>query len=325
MSKRVYITRQVPQRAEQVLREGGCEVEVSPHDRPLTQEEMQQAAAGADGMLCLLNNKISGELMDAAPRCKVYANYAVGYDNMDVQAATERGIALSNTPDVLTGATAELAWALLFAAARRLGEGERMVRAGKWTGWAPMQLLGFEVLGKTLGIIGAGRIGSAMAHRARGFDMRILYIKGSGRSAEMDALGAHRVTLEELLQESDFVSVHAPLNAGTRHLLGAEQLKMMKPTAILVNTGRGPVIDEAALATALAEGQIAAAGLDVYEREPVIEPRLFDLENVVLAPHLGSATYEARDKMAELAARNLLDFFAGHVPRTCINPEFRRP
>jgi glyoxylate reductase len=318
--KRVYITRRISDAAEQVLRAAGCIVDVSQLDRPLSAEELRREAAQSDGVLCLLNDKIHGELFTAAPRCKVYANFAVGFDNMDVPVATAAGVALCNTPDVLSVATAEMAWALLLAAARHIGEGERMTRAGEFHGWAPQMLLGYEVTGKTLGVIGGGRIGTAMARMAQGFAMRLLYTKRSGESAEMKALGAHRVELDELLQQSDFISVHAPLTSETRHMIAAAQFAMMKPTAILVNTGRGPVIDEAALASALEHKQIAAAALDVYEREPQIESRLLTLDNVVLAPHLGSATHEARAAMAELAANNILDYFAGRVPRTCINP-----
>jgi glyoxylate reductase len=290
--KRVYITREISGAAERVLSAAGCVVEISRHrDRPLTVEELHAAAAGADGVLCLLNDKINEALFRAAPRCKVYANFAVGFDNMDV------------------------------AAARRVGEGERMVRAGEFHGWAPQMLLGYEVTGKTLGIVGAGRIGTAMARMARGFDMKLLYTKRSGESAEMQALGGRCVQLEELLKKSDFVSVHAPLTSDTRHMISGPQFALMKPTAILVNTGRGPIVDEAALAGALQQKQIAAAGLDVYEREPQVEARLLGLGNVVLAPHLGSATHEARDAMAELAANSILDCFAGRVPRTCLNPE----
>ena len=320
--KSVYITRKLPAAAEHILREAGCEVRVNPQDRPLTAEELRDAAIHSDGMLCLLNDKISAELFAAAPRCRVYANYAVGHDNMDAAAASAAGVALANTPDVLSIATAEMAWALLLAAARRIGEGERMTRAGKFHGWAPMMLLGYEVTGKSLGIIGAGRIGVAMARMARGFDMKLLYTKRSGESTQMQELGARHVELEPLLRESDFVSIHAPLTAQTRHMISAAQLELMKPTAILVNTGRGPVVDEAALADALEKKQIAGAGLDVYEREPAIEQKLLNLENVVLAPHLGSATHEARDKMAALATSNILDHFAGRIPRTCINPEY---
>lgn len=320
----VYITRALPLVAEELLRQAGCTVAVNPHDRPLTRAELLEAAAESDGVLCLLNDKIDAELFAAAPRCRVYANFAVGYDNMDVPCATAAGVALSNTPDVLSIATAEMAWALVLSAARRVGEGERMVRAGGFHGWAPLMLIGQQLTGKTLGIVGAGRIGTAMARMASGFQMRVLYTKRSGENPEMQQLGGRRVELPELLSESDFISVHVPLTSETRHLISTEQFRTMKPTAVLVNTGRGPVIDEAALATALEEKWIAAAGLDVYEREPEIESRLFALDNVVLVPHLGSATTEARDGMAELAANNLLDYFAGRVPRTCINPDYRK-
>ncbi|MGI8907024.1 MAG: 2-hydroxyacid dehydrogenase [Candidatus Sumerlaeaceae bacterium] len=322
--KKVFITRKLPEIARQLLHTGGCEVHVNPNDRPLTAEELRSAAHESDALLCLLNDKIDAQLIESAPRCRIYANYAVGYDNMDVPAATAAGVALSNTPDVLSIATAEMAWALMFAAARRLGEGERMVRAGAFNGWAPMMLVGHEITGKTLGIAGAGRIGTAMARMARGFDMRILYTKRSAQSPAMQKLGAARVELDQLLQESDFVSLHAPLTQETRHMISAQELKLMKPTAVLVNTARGPLIDEAALADALERKQIAAAGLDVYEREPQIEARLLSLDNVVLAPHLGSSTHEARAAMAELAANNILDYFDGRPPRTCINPEYVR-
>lgn len=320
--KQVLITRTIHGSAEELLRAEGCDVVVSRHDRPLEAGELRAMAAEADGVLCLLNDRIDTALLEAAPRVRVFANYAVGFDNMDLDAATQRGVALSNTPDVLTGATAEIAWALLFAAARRIVEGDRMVRAGRFSGWAPLMLLGHDIAGRTLGIVGAGRIGAAMARRARGFDMRILYTNRSGESAAMKELGAAHVTLDELLRESDFISIHAPLTNSTRHLIGAAQFAIMKPNAVLVNTGRGPIIDEAALADALRSRRIAAAGLDVYEREPAVEPALLELDNVVLAPHIGSATHEARAAMARLAAANILDVFAGRTPRTCINPEY---
>lgn len=320
----IYITRKIHAAAEESLTAGGAKVTVNPHDRPLTPDELRHALTAADGALCLLNDKITADLMDAAPRCRIYANYAVGFDNMDTAAATKRGIALSNTPDVLTEATAELAWALIFAAARRVCEGDRLTRAGNFDGWAPMMLLGYELGGKTLGIIGAGRIGTTMARGATGFNMRILYTKRSGRNEEMQALGATHAELEQLLRESDFISIHAPLTSETRHMIGREQFQMMKRNCVLVNTGRGPVIDEAALVEALRSERIAAAGLDVYEHEPSIAPGLAELENVVLAPHIGSATHEAREQMAILAANNILDYFAGTIPRTCINPEYAK-
>lgn len=319
-TKRAYVTRRIHPAAEELLRAAGVEVEVNPHERALTPDELREAAAGADAVLCLLSDKITAELVAAAPRCRVYANYAVGIDNLDVAAATAAGVALCNTPDVLTGATAEVAWALLFAVARRVVEGDRMVRGGRFQGWGPLTLLGHDVAGRTLGIIGAGRIGAAMARRARGFDMPILYTKRTCASAEMDALGARRVELPQLLRESDFVSIHAPLTPDTRHMIGDEQFAMMKDSAILINTGRGPVVDEKALVRALRGGRIAGAGLDVYEREPHVEPELLALENAVLLPHIGSATHEARRRMAELAAQNILDHFAGRPPRTCMNP-----
>jgi D-3-phosphoglycerate dehydrogenase len=322
--KRVAITRRIHERAREILEQAGFEVWINPEPRALTRDELRRVLCHFDAMICLLNDRIDAQLLEEATRVRLIANYAVGYDNFDVEAATRRGVALTNTPDVLTNATAELAWALLFAAARHVAAGDRFVREGRFHGWDPLLLLGHEIAGKALGIVGAGRIGTAMAKRAVGFDMRILYTKRSGPSPQLDALGAKFAALDDLLRESDFVSIHTPLTPETHHLINREKLGLMKPTAILVNTGRGPVVDEAALAEALAEGRLAAAGLDVYEREPVVEQRLLGLPNVVLLPHIGSATYEARAAMAELAALNILDFFEGRVPRTCINPEYVR-
>lgn len=319
---RVFITRRIHSRAEEVLRTAECEVRVAPEDRPLTDTELRAGAADTDAVLCLLNDKITRDLMQSLPRVRVFANYAVGFDNMDIAAATELGVALSNTPDVLTDATAEIAWALLFAAARRVCEGDRLSRRGDFHGWAPLMLLGHQVAGRTLGIIGAGRIGAAMARGSAGFGMRVLYTKRSGVNHAIEKLGGRRVELDELLRESDFISVHAPLAPGTLHMISDPQFALMKPTAVLVNTGRGPVIDEKALVRALASNRIAAAGLDVYEHEPKIEPELLTMENVVLAPHIGSATHDARRDMAELAANNIVDCLSGRVPRTCINPDY---
>lgn len=319
---RAYITRNIHAAAEEALRQAGCEVVVNPDPRPLTAEELREAALRFDGLITLLSDKVNAELL-AIPGCAgVFANYAVGFDNLDVAAATRAGIALCNTPDVLTAATAEMAWALLFAAARHICEGDRIVRQGRFHGWEPLMLLGHEAAGRTLGIVGAGRIGAAMARRARGFEMPILYTSQRGSTPAMEEMGARQTTLDVLLRESDFVSIHTPLTPQTRHLIGEAQLRQMKSSAVLVNTARGPVVDEKALVRALQEGWIAAAGLDVYEREPAVEPELLTLPNVALAPHLGSATFNARRSMAELAARNLLDFFDGRVPRTCINPEY---
>ncbi len=321
-AKRVAITRRIHERAREILEAAGFEVWTNPEPRALSQEEMGRVVTNYDAMICLLSDRVDRALLEKATRLKVVANYAVGFDNIDVAAAMELGIAVTNTPDVLTNATAELAWALLFAAARHVVPGDRMVREKRFKGWDPLLYLGHEVAGKTLGIVGAGRIGSAMAKRAVGFEMRILYTKRSGPFPQMEALGAKHVSLEELLRESDFISIHTPLTRETRYLINRENLKLVKPTAILINTGRGPVVEEAALAEALAEGRLAAAGLDVYEHEPEVHPRLLELPNVVLLPHIGSATYEARSAMAELAALNIIDYFEGRVPRTCLNPEY---
>ena len=280
---------------------------------------LPEALAEAEALVCLLTHRIDAALLDRAPRLRVVANYAVGHDNVDLAAATARGIAVTNTPDVLTEATADLAFALLLAAARRLGEGERLVRAGRWTGWEPGQLLGTDVWGRTLGIVGLGRIGAAMARRGRGFGMPILYSQRHPAPPEV-AAGAEHVPLDELLARADAISIHCPLTPATRHLIDAAALARMKPTAILVNTARGPIIDEAALADALAAGRIAGAGIDVFEREPEIHPGLLASERAVLAPHLGSATTTARRRMAELCARAVRSVLAGQRPDFLVNP-----
>jgi glyoxylate reductase len=244
---------------------------------------------------------------------------AVGYDNVDVEASAERGIVVTNTPGVLDETTADVAFMLLLAAARRLGEGERLLRAGRWEWWGPKQLMGRDVWGKRLGIVGFGRIGQAVARRARGFGMEVLYHNRSRKEEAEQELGARYVEFDELLETVDFVSVHTPLTDETHHLIGPKELGRMKPTAVLVNTSRGPVVDEAALADALAAGRIFAAGLDVYEEEPKVHPKLLELENVVLAPHIGSASVETRDRMAALAAENLAAVLRGEDPKTPVN------
>jgi glyoxylate reductase len=260
---------------------------------------------------------VDGELMDAAGEdLRVVANMAVGYDNVDVEAAAERGVVVTNTPGVLDETTADVAFMLLLAAARRLGEGERLLRAGRWEWWGPKQLMGRDVWGKRLGIVGFGRIGQAVARRAKGFGMEILYHNRSRKVGAEEELGARYLDLDELLESADFVSVHTPLSDETHHLIGAAELGTMNPEAIFVNTSRGPVVDEAALADALAEGRIFAAGLDVYEEEPEVHPKLLELENVVLAPHIGSASVETRDRMAALAAENIVAVLSGEEPKT---------
>jgi glyoxylate reductase len=269
----------------------------------------------ANGLVSMLTDRVTKELIDAAPELVVIGNCAVGYDNVDIEAAQGRGITVVNTPNVLTDATADFAWALMLAAARRVTEGDRFVRAGRFHGWELGLLLGREVSNTTLGILGLGRIGRAVATRARGFGMNILYSQRHRAAAEVEAeTGARHVPLDALLGESDFVSVHVPLTSTTRHLLDERALRSMKPSSVLVNTSRGAVIDEASLAKALREGWIAAAGLDVFEREPEIHPEFLDLDNVVLAPHVASATEATRARMARCVAEDVLRVLRGERP-----------
>ncbi len=316
----VYVTRRIPDAGIEVLEEAGVKVRVNPHDRPLTREELLKEVAAADGVISLLTDRIDAEVFDHAPRCNGFANYAVGFDNLDVDEATRRRIPLSNTPGVLTDATADMAWALLFAVARRVVESDRRMRSGEWSGWGPLQFIGGDVTGRTIGIVGAGRIGTAAALKSRGFDMRVLYTDERDNDVLDSRLGAQRVELATLLAESDFVSIHVPLVDATRHLINGETLARMKSTAYVINTSRGPVIDEVALVDALRRGAIAGAGLDVYENEPAMADGLAELDNVVVTPHVASATRETRDAMARLAARNVLAMITGERPETCINP-----
>lgn len=321
MAKRVYVTRRIPQVGLDVLTQAGFEVEVSPHDRVLTREELLLAVQGRDALLPLLTDGIDASVLDAATGVQIIANYAVGYNNIDISEATRRGIAVTNTPGVLTDATADIAWALLMSAARRIVESDRFTRDRKFECWAPMLFLGADIAGRTLGIVGAGRIGTAVAERAKGFRMKILYCNHHSNPEFEAKFHAEFRSLDDLLKESDFVSLHCPLTPETRHLIGARELSLMQPHAILINTARGPVVDEAALVTALKEKRIAAAGMDVYEEEPVIHPGLFELENAVLLPHIGSATIETRGKMATIAAQNIVAYFNGQKPPTLVNPE----
>ena len=314
MPEKVLVTREIPEAGLYLLE--GFDVSVL-LERPPERGELLEAVRGANGVLSTATEKIDGEIMDAAGNgLKVVANMAVGYDNIDVVAARERGVVVTNTPGVLDETTADVAFMLMLAAARRLGEGERVLRAGEWEWWGPKQLRGLDVWGRKLGILGLGRIGQAVARRARGFGMEILYHNRSRKEEAEKELGARYLELDELLGESDFISIHTPLTDETRHLIGEEELERMKPGAVLVNTSRGPVVDEAALADALDNGRIFAAGLDVYEEEPRVHPKLLELENVVLAPHIGSASLETRDKMATLAAENLRAVLQGEQPKT---------
>ncbi|HTZ18250.1 MAG TPA: D-glycerate dehydrogenase [Dissulfurispiraceae bacterium] len=318
---KVYLTRMIPEKAVRYLEEY-CSVEVNPDDRPLRREELIEKVKGMHAVLTMLNDGVDATLLDAAgPQCRIFANYAVGYNNIDIPAATKRGVFISNTPDVLRDATADLAWALMLAAARRITEGDSLMRSGAFTGWAPLFMLGVEVTGKILGIIGAGRIGQAVAQRGTGFGMKILYTANSSKQDFENKTGARRVGIDELLSQSDFISIHTPLTPATHHLIGQREFGMMKKTAILVNTARGPVVDEKALAEALRTGSIRGAGIDVYEREPEVEKGLLGLSNIVLCPHLGSATLDTRENMGLMAAENILAALRGEIPPQCLNPE----
>ena len=316
----VRVTRRLPDAVEQELT-ADFDLQRNEHDEPLGPAGLRQALAGADAVLCTVTDRIDRDVLAGGEvRARILANFGVGHEHIDVAAAAERGIVVTNTPGVLTEATAELALALLLMVARRAGEGEREVRSGRWTGWRPTHMVGRPVTGRTLGIVGMGRIGRAVARSAQdGLGMTILYYTRS--EVSLGGLRATRVgSVDELLAGSDFVSLHCPSTPETRHLINAERLRLMRPHACLVNTARGDVVDEPALAAALREGVIAGAGLDVYEREPAVTPGLLDLENVVLLPHLGSATDAARLAMGRRAHANLRAFFAGGEPDDVVRP-----
>ncbi len=318
----VLVTRRLPAPAMQRISER-CDVTL--HEGPLAipRDRLLQDIRGKVGAVTLLTDRVDDEFLDAAgPQLGIVANYAVGFDNIDVEACTRRGVLCSNTPDVLTETTADTAWALLMAAARRIPEGDRFLRSRQPWVWGPEFMLGRDVNGKTLGVVGFGRIGHAMARRAHGFGMRVIYHDVYRPSPELEReLHAEFRELDDLLAESDFITLHTNLTPETHHLINEERLSRMKPTAVLVNTSRGPVIDEAALAAALRDGVIFAAGLDVFEREPEVHPDLLELDNAVVIPHLGSATVETRIAMGLLAADNLIVGLEGRRPPTLINPE----
>lgn len=317
---KVFVTRKIPESGIMLLKKHHM-VSVSTEDRVLSKEEIIDQAKDAEGLLCLLTDTIDKEVISSLSRLKMIANYAVGYNNVDVSFATEKKIPVSNTPDVLTETTAELAWALIFSVARRIAEADTFCREGKFDGWGPMLMLGQDVSKKTLGIIGAGRIGTAMALKSKGFEMNVLYVDNQRNQQLELELHAQKTSLTVLLKQSDFISLHVPLTDKTKHLISKKELDIMKETAILVNTSRGPVVDEKALIYALENNLIFGAGLDVYEHEPEIPLRLKQLDKVVLLPHLGSATKETRSNMARMAAENMIIGLKGKRPPNCVNPE----
>ncbi len=323
MSARIYVTRQIPQTAIDLLIEAGIDVEVYPKDQVIPREELLKRVKDRDGILCILTETIDAEVFNQANRAKIFANYAVGFNNIDVHEATKRGIAITNTPGVLTDATADLAWSLILSTARRIVDSDKFLRAGKFEGWGPLFFLGQDVTERTLGVIGMGRIGRAVTERAAAFRMKILY---TNRDQAQDVEEKYpyeieQVELENLLTHSDFVTIHLPLTNQTQHFIGENQLKMMQNHAVLVNTSRGPIVDENALVTALKEGWIWGAGLDVYEHEPEVHPELMKMNNAVLVPHLGSATFETRAKMGMIAAENLIAYFEGKKPPNLVNQD----
>lgn len=316
----VFVTRKIPESGLSMLKKHHS-VTVSQKDRVLSKKEIIDHAKDAEGLVCLLTDTIDEEVISHLPKLKMIANYAVGFNNVDVEYATQENIPVSNTPGVLTDTTAELAWALVFSVSRRIVESDMFCRDDKFEGWGPMLMLGQDISKKTLGIVGAGRIGTAMALKSKGFAMNVLYVNPERNSVLESELNAKKTTLPELLSQSDIVSLHVPLTAETEHLIGEKELKLMKENAVLVNTSRGPVIDEKPLIQALEENWIFGAGLDVYEQEPMIPERLKQLDNVVILPHIGSATKETRSKMAEMAAKNMITGLKGDQPPNCVNPE----
>lgn len=320
MNGQVYITRKIPEAGLKILKDYGLKVVINPANEPVSLRELIKNIKDKDGLICLLGDLVDRKVIEAGNKLKVIANYAVGYDNIDVHYATQKGIKVTNTPGVLTEATAELAWALIFACARRIAEADRFARKVKKWSWTPDLLVGSNIHGKTLGIVGAGRIGQAVGIKASAFKMKILYSEQNRRADFEKATQARLVNLDTLLKSSDFVTLHTPLTPQTRHLIGKRELSLMKPTSYLINTSRGPVVDESALFKALKHKRIAGAGLDVYEKEPKIHPGLLKLDNVVLLPHIGSGTVETRKQMAVMAAGNIVAVLKGKMPPNLANP-----
>lgn len=322
---KVFLTRELPPQAMERLR-SETELEMNPEDRVLTKQELIEGVKGKDALLCQLTDQVDKEVLSANPDLKIVTNYAVGYNNIDIEAATAMGVPVSNTPGVLTETSADLAFALLMAGARRVVEGDKYLRTGAWTGWGPLQFLGMDIHGAVLGVIGLGRIGTAMAKRGKGFGMKVKYWNRTRLSeAEESRLGLEYLSVDELLKVSDFVSLHVAYTDETHHLIGERELKMMKSSALLINTARGAVVDEAALVNALEAGEIWGAALDVYEEEPRVHPKLLEMSNVVLLPHIASASNATRTKMAMITIDTILAVWNGTETPYLINSEVYTP
>ncbi|MFV1916933.1 MAG: 2-hydroxyacid dehydrogenase [Patescibacteria group bacterium] len=320
---KIFVTRKIPGTALDKLTSSGYEVEISVFDRPLKEEELLEKGEGVDALLTLLTDRINGDVLDAiGPQLKIVSNYAVGFDNVDIKAATDRGVVVTNTPsDEVNESVAEHSWALMLALARRIVEADEATRKGAYKGWEPSIFLGVNMVGKTLGIIGLGRIGGKVAMRAKGFNMKVLYTKRTRDEEREKELGAIFADLDTLLGSSDFISIHVPLTEETRHMINKDTIVKMKKGAYLVNTSRGPVVDEHALVDGLRSGQLSGAALDVYDNEPNINPELVGMENMILTPHIASATWEARDKMGAQAVGAILSTLLGKKPDNLVNEE----
>lgn len=317
----IFITRKIPKPGLDLLLKYGYKIEINKNNNVLTKNEIINGLKNKDGLISLLTDNIDEEIINSEPKLKMIANYAVGFNNIDIETATKKRIPVSNTPDVLTDTTAEMAWALLFSVSRRIVEGDKFTREGKFRGWDPMLMLGQDISNKTIGIIGTGRIGTSFGLKSKGFKMNILYFDEKRNEKLEKELKAKKVGKSELIKKSDFISIHLPLNKSTFHFIGAKELKNMKNNAILINTSRGAIIDEEALAKALKENWIFGAGLDVYENEPVLNSKLLVLNNIIIQPHSASATFKTRSNMAIIAAKNMIEGLNGKIPTNCVNKQ----
>ncbi|MDI6732536.1 MAG: D-glycerate dehydrogenase [Planctomycetota bacterium] len=320
MKPKIYLTRKIPSEGIELLKAHNCHIVINPLDKPVNRKILLKEIKDADGLLCMLSDRIDKEIIDAGVKLRVISNYAVGYDNIDVNYACKKNITVTNTPGILTEATAEITLALIFAVARRVTEADRFVRTGKFKVWSPTLLLGRDIHGKTLGIVGCGRIGQSVGIKAHGLGMKIIYYNHSAKPSFEKKVSARKISLPALLKQSDFVTLHIPLIEQTKYLVGLKELKMMKRTAYLINASRGPIVHESALVYALRHNIIAGAGLDVYEKEPQVHPGLLKLNNVTILPHLGSATIETRARMAIIAAENLIAVLEGKKSHFVVQP-----